>query len=365
MSEARPARAPDARTRSPWRSLRVRLAALGFLAIYVPALLLFGVLLLTDHDTSANAINGAETVMSTSAHRSPWITWTILALAPAAAALAWWWAGRAVRPIERVREVAEDIEATDLGLRIGLDRGPAEIVSLAASFDAMLDRLQHAAETQRRLVEETSHELRTPLSVLVTNTEVLLAHPSPTVEVYRQGLDRSRRAIARLEATIDELLVEARARARVIERHPADLAAIVRDVLDEARVPAAAKDIRLQVTGPPSVACAVDRPTVRRAVANLVDNAIRYAPAGTVVEVDVGRTESAAVVTVTDHGPGIPAAQQERIFQRFWRGRPDTPGTGLGLPIALQIARAHGGALTVRSPGPAGDGSAFRLTLHP
>ncbi|MFC7380708.1 HAMP domain-containing sensor histidine kinase [Sphaerisporangium rhizosphaerae] len=348
-------------------SLRVRLAALGFLAIYVPVLLLFGVILLTDDETAANAVNGVETIRRTSVHHSAWVTWTIVALGPAAAGLAWWWAGRAVRPIERVREVAEDIEGTegtDLGLRIGLDHGPAEVVALAASFDAMLDRLQLAAETQRRLVEETSHELRTPLSVLMTNTEVLLAHPAPTVEVYRQGLERSRKAIARLETTIGELLVEARGRARVIERRPADLTAIVRDVLDEARVPAAAKGISLELTGPPSAACSVDGPTVRRAVANLVDNAVRYAPTGSAVEVDVALTGPMAVVTVTDHGPGIPADQRERVFERFWRGRGDLPGTGLGLPIALQIAQAHGGALTVRSPTPSGDGSAFRLTLH-
>ncbi|MFC4529370.1 HAMP domain-containing sensor histidine kinase [Sphaerisporangium dianthi] len=351
--------------RHAWRSLRVRLAALGFLAIYLPALLLFGVILLTDSETAANAVGGVETISSTSAHGSAWVTWTIVALAPAAAGLAWWWAGRAVRPIERVREVAEDIEGTDLGLRIGLGQGPAEVVRLAASFDAMLDRLQQAAETQRRLVEETSHELRTPLSVLMTGTEVLLAHPSPTVEVYREGLERSRKTIDRLETTIEELLVEARGRARVIERRPADLAAIVRDVLDEARVPAAAKKISLVVTGPPAVECSVDASTVRRAIANLVGNAIRYAPAGSAVEVDVGLTESQAVVTVTDHGPGIPADQQEHIFQRFWRGHRDTPGTGLGLPIAVQIAQAHGGTLTVRSPGPTGDGCAFRLTLHP
>ncbi|MFC7722526.1 HAMP domain-containing protein [Nonomuraea recticatena] len=171
----------------PWRSLRAGLAVLGFLAIYLPALLLFGVVLVTDTETTFQTIDGVESVRSVSAHRSAWPTWTIVALAPAAAAVAWWWAGRAVRPLDRVRAVAEDIGATDLGRRIALDGGPAEVVALAASFDAMLDRLEQAAATQRRLIEETSHELRMPLAVLMTNAEVLLAHPSPTLEVYRGG----------------------------------------------------------------------------------------------------------------------------------------------------------------------------------
>lgn len=350
----------------PWRSLRVQLAVLGFAAIYLPVLLLFGVTLVSEDET-LETLDGAVVVADTSTRREAGPTWTVVALGPAAGALAWWWAGRAVRPIDRVRAVAEDIEATDLGRRIGLDRGPAEVVALAAGFDAMLDRIERAADTQRRLVEETSHELRTPLSVLTANADVLLADPNPTLATYRQGLERSKAAAARLQATIDDLLVDARGRARTLDRRPADLVAIARGVADDARVPAAARDVTLAVTGPPGAVCPVDEPTVRRAVANLVDNAVRHAPDGSAVEVDVEVTDTVATVAVTDHGPGIPPDQQGRIFERFWRGRPDTPaapGTGLGLPIARQIALAHGGDLTVRSPGPAGDGSTFVLTLR-
>jgi signal transduction histidine kinase len=343
--------------------LRARLAVLGFLAIYVPVLLLFGVILVTDTETTVESRDGVD-VVTTASGPSGWVVASVLTLAPAAAALAWWWAGRAVRPIDRVRAVAENIESADLSRRIGLERGPVEVVALAASFDSMLDRLELAADTQRRLIEETSHELRVPLSVLITNAEVLLAHPEPTVEVYRQGLERSRKAAARLQATIDELLVDARGRARTIDRRPADLTAIVRAVVEDAAVLAATKRIELSVTGPGAAACSVDEPTVRRAVANLVDNAIRYAPAGSAVRVDVEVTDAQVAVVVTDHGPGIPEAAQGRIFERFWRGRRDVPGTGLGLPIAYQVALAHGGTLAVTSPGPAGDGCAFRLALR-
>ncbi|GIJ72229.1 HAMP domain-containing sensor histidine kinase [Virgisporangium ochraceum] len=340
--------------RAALASLRVRLALLGFLAIYMPVLLVFGVGVVTDVETEA----GVGTVASSGPVWPP-LTWTVLALAPVAAALAWWWAGRAVRPIDRVRTVAEDIEATDLSRRIGLDHGPTELVALAASFDAMLARLEDAAETQRRLVEEASHELRAPLAVLVSNAEVLLAHPRPTLDVYRRGLETTRAAAVRLGTTIDELLVDARGRARRVTRVPVDVAALVRDVVAEA-----APDT--VVVAPPGAGavCAVDGPTVRRAVANLVDNAVRHAPAGTTVEVAVETADHQVTVVVTDHGPGIPPEQQPRVFERFWRGRGDTRGTGLGLPIARQVALAHGGELTLVSPGPTGDGCVFRLSLR-
>ncbi|MFB4283139.1 MULTISPECIES: HAMP domain-containing sensor histidine kinase [unclassified Nonomuraea] len=348
-----------------WRSLRIRLAALGFLAIYVPALLLFGVILATDTETVSTVRAGATDTETTTRHLSGWAFGTLIALGPVAAALAWWWAGRAVRPLHQVRAVAEDIEATDLSRRTGLDNGPIEVTALAASFDAMLDRLEAAAETQRRLIEEASHELRLPLSVLMTNAEVILAHPAPTADIYRQALERSRKAADRLQRTIEELLVDARGRARTISRRPTDLMVTLREIAGDAAVLAAVRQVTLSVTGPPSAVCRVDEPTVRRAISNLVDNAIRYAPAGSTVGVHIETTPAQVAVVVTDHGPGIPPDQQERILERFWRGGDSGPGAGLGLPIAGQIAQAHGGTVTVTSPGPSGDGSVFRLTLRP
>lgn len=344
-----------------WRSLRVRLALLGFLAAYLPALLLFGVVLVTDTEVM-KGVDGVA-VVETTTHRSA-VTWAVLALSPAAAGLAWWWAGRAVRPINRVRTVADDIQGADLSRRIALAHGPTEVAALAASFDAMLDRLQHAAETQRRLIEETSHELRVPLAVLVTNADVLLAHPDPTVEMYRRGLERSKDAALRLHAVLDELLVDARGRARTIDRQPADLTAIVRAVVDDVAVFAAARGTTVSVTGPPSAVCAIDEPTVRRAVHNLVDNAVRHCPGGTAVRVAVELSATEVAAVVTDDGPGIAEAEQDRAFQRFWRGRTDVAGTGLGLAVAHQVAVAHGGTLTLTSPAPAGTGSEFRLTLR-
>lgn len=309
-----------------WRSLRTRLAVLGFLAIYLPVLLLFGVTIATEYDTTTEVIDGVEVSTESSVTWPPWVTGTVLALGPGAAALAWWWAGRAVRP-----------------------------------YEAMYERLGHAADAQRRLIEETSHELRIPLSVLATNAEVLLAHPAPTLEVYREGLERSGRAATRLRAVIDELLVDARGRARTVDRQPADIAALVRAVADDARVVAARRGVSVQVTAPPALVAPVDEATVRRAVANLVDNAVRHAPSGTAVDVVVERRGAELAVVVTDHGPGLSETELAHVFEPFWHGRRDGPGTGLGLPIARQIALAHGGDVTLASPG---DGCVATLTLR-
>ncbi|HEU5152929.1 MAG TPA: HAMP domain-containing sensor histidine kinase [Iamia sp.] len=343
------------------RSLRVQLAVVGMVAIYAPVLLVLGVDLATDEEVALTA-DGRSVVTSTGPS-SPWTTLTVVALLPAAVALAWWWAGRATRPVEAIRAVADEIGEDDLTRRIGLDRGPSEVVGLAAAFDAMLDRLEGAAGLQLRLIEETSHELRTPLAVLTTTADVLLARPDALPPDHRAALARSQAAAARLATTVDDLLVEARGRARVIDRHPTDLAELVRGVLDEAGAVAPVGSAALALDAPAPVVAAVDPASVHRAVANLVDNALRHAPGGTTVTVAVTAAGGAALVTVTDHGLGLSPAEQERVFDRFWRGERAPGGSGLGLAIARQVAEAHGGTLALRSPGPAGAGCAFTLRL--
>ncbi|MEU6857297.1 ATP-binding protein [Glycomyces sp. NPDC046736] len=342
------------------RSLRVRLALAGALAIYLPVVLVFAVASIEEHEViEVDAQGVAHTVTGTSIAPSGWAVATLVALLPVTAALAWWWSGRAVRPFVRIREAAERIEAADLSLRVGRAQGSTEAIGLAAAFDAMLDRLERSAQVQRRLVEETSHELRTPLAVLITGADVLLDHPEPTMELYREGLERSRNAAARLSDTVGELLVDARGRARTLERNPTDLAALAAAVLEEFAAVAEAKSVRLTRSGDTDVEAAVDAPSLHRAIANLVDNAIKHAPQGSEVEVELNRGPGNVSVVVTDTGPGVPAAERERIFERFWRGG-STPGTGLGLPIARQIAQAHGGNLDLLDTE---EGCRFRLTL--
>lgn len=271
-------------------------------------------------------------------------------------------AGRAVLPIERIRSVTADIEGPDSG-RLAMDRGPTEIVALAASFDAMLDRLERVASQQQQLIDEASHELRTPLAVLRANAEVLLGHPAPTLETYRAGMERTRGAALRLQATIDELLVDARSRARSIDGRPTDLMTVVGSVVDDARILGAADGIAISIEGPQVLECNLDEPMIVRALSNLLANAVAHSPPSSSIEVTVGADEVEASVAVVDHGSGIRPEDHAHIFERSWRGSASDGGTGLGLAIAKQIALAHGGALEVSSPGPGGDGAAFELRL--
>jgi signal transduction histidine kinase len=344
------------------RSLRARLAVAGFAAIYVAVLVLFAVTYLTE-DESVTTVDGVEVVRRSSNHGFGWVELAVILLAPIAAGLAWWWAGRAVRPIERIRVVAEQIEATDLGRRIDLRDGPREIVALAASFDLMLDRLHSAATSQRELIDEISHEMRTPIAVLLANADVRLAAAEPTIELYREGLELSRRTADRMSTTLERLLTDARASARSIDRHPTDLSTVVRTVVDELRVVAAPRDVEIVVHAPDEVFGSWDAAAIARAVTNLVDNAARHAPPASTVTVDLVERDGRVEVDVSDTGPGIPPAQIERVFRRAWRGGEAAAGSGLGLSIARQIAEAHGGSLTVRSPGVDGAATTFTLSI--
>jgi len=344
-------------------SLRAQLTIAGFAVIYGTVLTLFGVTYVTE-DESVTTSAGIQVVTRSSGQQFGWVEVAVVALAPVAAALAWWWAGRAVRPVERIRSVAEHIEATDLGERIAMRQGPTELMSLAASFDSMLDRLHRAAVSQHQVIDEISHELRTPIAVLVTNADVRLASRDPSLELYREGLEQSRRTADRMLATLERLLVDARGSARSLDRHPADLMEILRGVVAEMTVVGAARDIRVGFTGPPSVTGSWDSTTVARAVTNLVDNALRHAPPGSTVDVDVRDGEDRIEVSVSDHGPGISAAEADNVFERSWRGDADAgQGRGLGLAIARQIAEAHGGDLSVRSPGPDGYATTFTFAV--
>lgn len=341
------------------RSLRVQLAVLGFLAIALPVVVLLGVSASTE---ATVVVDGQRITEGATSERSPWVVWTAVALAPVAALLAWQLAGRAVRPIERIRRVAAGLEPTDLSARIDLVAGPTEVVALAHSFDRMLDRVEQAVEAQQRLVDEASHELRTPLTVLRTNAEVLLAHPDPTPADHRLGLERTRAAAVRLQATVDELLVDARSRTRAVDGRDVDLSALARGVADDLRPVAVDRRVTIDVHGPDVVRATVDGPMVGRALANLVLNAVEWSPPGASVTVTVAPDHDGLALTVTDEGPGLAAEHLEAAFDRGWQADPTRAGAGLGLTIARHIADAHGGSLTAGPSGPSG-GATFVLRL--
>ena len=262
----------------------------------------------------------------------------------------------ALRPVRRLTETAERITHThDLGERIEAD-GEDELSRLGASFNAMLDSLEGAIRSQRRLVADASHELRTPLTSLRTNTDLL-----------RQGIalsDRDRERLLRdvgseieeLTAMVANLVDLARGSQRDLHLRPVRLDQLVEGVVRRARArfPALTFTVAAEsttVTG--------DSEELERAVWNLVENAAKWSDGDGRVQLTVADGE----VTVSDHGPGVPAADQPFIFDRFYRSETSRghPGSGLGLAIVRQIAENHGGRIEVEEA--VGGGACFRFSL--
>ncbi len=278
----------------------------------------------------------------------------------------WVVAGQLLRPLHRITAVAKDIQATDLSRRIDLD-GPAdELTELADTFDDMLGRLDDAFESQRQFIHEASHELRNPLAVIRTNLDVALSDPDASTDDLRDTLEVVHRASDRMGRLVDDLLVYARRGQLSPQREVLDLAALVGELVEEYRAPAAARDV-LVTAGPTPGGLLVegDRHALRQAVANLLANAVRLSPPASTVTVSAGRHDAWVWLAVTDEGPGIDPADHERVFQRFWRGDPGTARSearsGLGLTIVRQVAESHGGEVKLVSE--RGRGATFAIWL--
>jgi signal transduction histidine kinase len=276
--------------------------------------------------------------------------------AMALAVLVWWAVGRALLPVERLRAQVDRITASSLDEEVDEPTGAAEIARLARTMNAMLTRLRLSAEQQRRFVADAAHELRSPLARMRAELEVDAAHPgsadpaatASSVLAETVGLQR----------LIDDLLLLARGDSGVTgPSAPVDLDDVV------ARAVRSRQDARVVVPGLTPVQVLGDVDQLERLVANLLDNASRHARERIVVGLAAG--DEAAELTVTDDGPGIPAVDVDRVFERFTRlddaRTRDDGGVGLGLAIARDIAERHGGSLTV--DGGPGRGARFVLRL--
>ncbi|HVD13356.1 MAG TPA: HAMP domain-containing sensor histidine kinase [Actinomycetota bacterium] len=277
----------------------------------------------------------------------------------------WVIAGRVLAPIERITSVAREIQATDLSRRIELGGPEDELRRLADTFDAMLARLDAAFAAQRQFLADASHELRNPLAIIRTNLDVALADPDNDPEELRRSLLVIQRAGDRMSHLVDDLLALARGQALAVHSELIDLGAAVADASDELVLPAKNRDITLDRTIVSGVVVSGDYDALKRAVSNLLENAVRYAPPGSRVRLAVGSERSRAWVSVSDEGPGIAPEDQQRVFDRFWRadkGRSRAEGgTGLGLAIVRQITNSHGGEVQVQSK--VGVGSTFTIWL--
>lgn len=273
----------------------------------------------------------------------------------------WLLSGWALRPVDRINNVARDISATDLSRRIAM-RGPDdELKALADTFDAMLDRLQGAFEDQRRFVHEASHELRNPLAVARTNLE--LALDGGSIEELRRGAEIAHRSTGRMSLLVDDLLEQARHGVPELRRSEVDCSQLVADIAVEFRAAAATRRLTIDADlGPGDLVIQGDGPALRRALSNLVANAVRLAPAGSTIRVAaLAEGDDCVRIDVIDEGPGIARADQAKVFDRFWRGDDASAGSGLGLNIVRRVAERHGGSAVVLSE--PGVGSTFSIRL--
>ena len=281
----------------------------------------------------------------------------------------WFAAGVVVAPIGRITGVARQIQATDLSQRIGMGGPKDELRDLADTFDGMLDRLETAFEAQRRFIQDASHELRNPLAVIRTNIDVALANPDSDPEELRRTAAVVERTASRMSRLVDDLLAYARHGIPDQPSEQVDLRSVTVETADEFAAPAESRGLTLQHRAFTDVRVNGDRTALKQALANLIGNAVRLAPTGTTITVEAGQKDSWAFVSVADEGPGIADADQDQVFERFWRapGQPDEANgerrSGLGLTIVREIADRHGGAIALASE--RGKGSTFVLWLPP
>ncbi|MFF3679204.1 sensor histidine kinase [Streptomyces sp. NPDC002120] len=320
----------------------------------------------------------ADTVQSGIAEAARWLVLTAAAGVLLAAVLGYWVSRTGLAPVTRLTATAERIAATrDPRHRIELpSRGPSgredEITRLAGSFNTMLGELEQSVTAQRRLVADASHELRTPLTALRTNAELLAKGDRLTAAQRERASAALGRQLREVTGLVNDLIELARDEepTPLVERVRLD--ALVRHGVDAARAHWPAVEFRVRVAEGAVVVPGVPA-RLSRLLSNLLDNAAKFSPAGLPVEVELavvggGAAGGGAVgggpeVTVRDHGPGIAEQDLPYVFDRFYRAGAARalPGSGLGLAMARQIARAHGAEL-VAEPA-AGGGALFRLTF--
>jgi heavy metal sensor kinase len=269
-------------------------------------------------------------------------------------------------PLARMAERARRITAEQLHERLPPEDSGTELNQLREAFNDTLARLERSFAHLRRFTADASHELRTPLTALRSVGEVGL-RGSRSAEDYREVIGTMLEEADRLSRLADDLLLLARAETgqAQLRFEPVDLSALAEEVSERLSVLAEERrqTLETRVDGP--VIVSGDRPTLRQALLNLVDNAIKYSPEATRVLVRVGSDSDGAWVEVMDEGPGIPPEDRDRIFERFYRIDASRSrgmgGTGLGLSLVKGIAEAHAGHVELETE--KGRGSVFRIVL--
>ena len=257
----------------------------------------------------------------------------------------------ALAPAERLRREAAALSEQDPAARLPVPRTRDEVAALAGTMNDLLGRLHSALARQRSFVADASHELRTPFAVLSGELE-LAARPGRTREELADAVASAADEAARLSRITDDLLTLASSDERQLTIRPAptELVRLLARSTEQAARRAADSDVTLQISAVAGVMALIDPDRIRQAVDNLIDNALRFAPPGSQIEISVSADGPDVTIAVSDSGPGFPPDFLPHAFERFrrpegGRGRADG-GAGLGLAIAEAIARAHGGTAT-------------------
>ena len=275
----------------------------------------------------------------------------------------------ALRPVDEMTRTARRITAEDLSRRVERPGTGDEMERLALTLNGMLARLEAAFTQTRRFAADAAHELRTPLAALRGGIEVAL-RAERTPEEYRRVLASSLEEVERLIRLAEDLLLLSRSSAGPdVTRAPVDLEPLLLDVFDVGARLGQGAGVSVRTDAMASATVRGDATALRRALLNLIENAIKYTPPGGKVELGLTTGDGLAVITVSDTGIGLDPADADRIFEPFVRldaaRARDTGGAGLGLAIARSIAVAHGGTLTVESRPGAGSRFVLRLPLAP
>ncbi len=261
-----------------------------------------------------------------------------------------------LRRVEQVNRTAERVVAGNLSDRVPRRGTNDEFDQLAANLNGMLDQIERLMTAMREVTDNVAHDLKTPLARLRARLELSLLGPADPVaqaEAVRAAIDEADRLLATFNALLSIAEAEAGSGNRAGET--LDLGAIARGVVELYEPVAEEKDAMLRLDGPPGILIRGDRHLLSQAIANLLDNALKYGSGG-MITTTITRRDGRAAIEVADRGPGIPERERESVFDRFVRLEPSrsTPGNGLGLSLVRAVARRHDATVTLGDNRPFG-----------
>ena len=278
----------------------------------------------------------------------------------------WFMARRVLRPVQDIARAAKLIEVSHLSQRIPMTGSGDEFDQLALTFNETFARLEHAVGEMKQFTGSIAHELRTPLTALRGEAEIALFH-GKSAEDFQRVLTSQLEEFQKLTRLIDQLLTLARAEAGEfhLARVDVSLDPLLKYIVETLTLLADEKGVRLLLKSEPDIIVRGDKDWLERALLNLLDNAIKYTPAGGSVTVQTAKEQAGIRIDIIDTGLGIPADALPHIFERFYRANPardkSIEGVGLGLSLVKWIIQEHGG--TIEAVSIPGDGARFTMVL--